>query len=249
MAYDSQSDRVVVYLGSTAQLKGTSRTLAYDYNSDTWTDMNPAEAPFGLLGARMVYDSESDRIILFGNFSTETFRETPETWVYDYESNSWMKMEPTGTMPQGLNFFAMSYDGNADRVIAWMCEASGPQCRIRIYDYDSNTWDERETETPSTSREYNAMVYDPKTGLNILFGGNSFKGVLNETWGYDYASNTWTLLPAINPPSPRAWHAMAYDDKAGLIIMFGGGKSKTKLTDETWSYNPVTGAWSLYQKP
>lgn len=250
MAYDTQSDRVILFLGSSAQFEGISRTLAYDYNSDTWMDMNPAEAPFGLLGARMVYDSESDKIILFGNFSTETFRETPEAWVYDYESNTWTNMQPAGTIPRGSNFFALSYDTNADLVIAWMCEASSPQCRIRTYDYNSNTWEERKTEISPASREYNAMVYDPKVGLNILFGGQSFTDVLSETWGYDYASNTWKLLPALNPPDPRAWHAMTYLEQAGLIFLFGGGKSKTKFTDETWVYDSIKGEWiPYYLKP
>jgi len=249
MTYNSQSDRVIVFLGAGGvQMKSISRTLAYDYNSDTWTDMNPAEAPFGILGARMVYDSESDKVILFGGLSTENFRtELSDIWAYDYESNTWTNMQPTGTPPAGENYFAMSYDARADRVIAWRCEPNKPQCKIGAYDYNSNTWEQREPETSPASRVYNAMVYDPKTGLNILFGGQGYTGITNETWGYDYASNSWTLIQAINPPDPRSWHAMTYDEKAGLILMFGGGKNKTKFTDETWAYDPVKGEWALYQ--
>jgi len=245
MAYDSQSDRIIVFLGlggagSVDQLVGIRKTLAYDYNTDTWTDMNPVESPIAFIGARMAYDSESDKVIMLA---------AVYTWVYDFETNTWTDMQPTGDLPPGSNYQAMSYDTNADRVIAWQCEITSPKCRIGAYDYNSNTWETRETEIGPTARDYTTMVYDPKTGLNILFGGQSLTGYMDETWGYDYESNTWTLIPTINPPSARGWHAMAYDEKTGLIILFGGGKSRSKFTDETWAYDPVKNEWALYQLP
>jgi len=247
MAYDTQSDRVIVFLGANSQIKSTSRTFAYDYNSDTWTDMKPAEAPFGILGARMVYDSESDKILLFGGLSTENFLdESTDIWAYDYESNTWTNMQPAGDPPLGENYFAMSYDSGADRVIAWRCAVGKAECKIRVYDYNANVWEERETEPSPTIHVYGTMVYDPKTGLNILFGGDSLIGITNETWGYDYESNSWSLLSALNPPGPRAWHAMTYIDQVGLVFIFGGGQNKTKFTNEVWVYDPIKVEWAQY---
>lgn len=248
LAYDAQSDRIIQYLGippGCASFSGFGQTWAYDTNTNLWENMQPAESPFGLIGARMVYDSESDRMILFGGLDAKSLAGVRDTWAYDYETNTWQNLQPAGSLPVGDNFFAMSYDVAADRVIMRRCAGTNVS-KTGIYDYNSNTWSERETETFPTYCDYNAMVYDPGTGLNILFGGisRSTEEPTNETWGYDYESNIWKLLPVQNPPSARGWHAMVYDSKAGSMVVFGGGTTRDKFTNETWLYDPVSGEWS-----
>ena len=246
-AYDAQSDRVIQYIGvlpGCSTFSAVGQTWAYDANTNTWTDRKPPDGPLSLIGARMVYDSESDRMILSGGLDAKSFAVMSDTWAYDYESNSWKNMQPAGKRPNIDNFFAMSYDAAADRVIAWGCTPG----IIGVYDYNSNTWESRETKTYPSYCDYNAMVYDPGTGLNILFGGTkrSDESPSNETWGYDYKSNHWELLSASNPPNPRGWHAMVYDTRAGLMVLFGGGASRDKFTNELWTYNTASGVWNNF---
>ncbi len=258
LAYDAQSDRTILFIGMLGMLKReTGQTWAYDHNTDTWTNMNPEEGPYNLLGPRMAYDSESDRIILFGGWQSigsGGWMASYDTWAYDYDTNTWVNMQPSGDIPQGeVNYYPISYDVGADRVLAWICKVpsaggvEGEECAMNAYDYNSNTWERREMEPHPLNSCYNAMVYDPGTGMNILYGGAScdHEEVLDEFWGYDYASNTWTELPSKNTPSARGWHAMVYDDQASVIILFGGGDSINTFTDETWVYDPATGEWSL----
>ena len=253
IAYDAQSDRIIKFVGlrpSCTTFDGIGETWAYDTNTNTWEEMHPSESPFGLIGARMVYDSESDRMILFGGLDAKgigssVFTLIPDTWAYDYETNTWENLHPAGSLPPWDNFHAMSYDVAADRVILWSGSEVGSENNIGIYDYNTNTWQVKETELHPNRYFYNAMVYDPGAGLNIFFGGvNRGEAPGNETWGYDYASNTWTNLSAKNPPSARGWHAMAYDTAAGVIVLFGGGASRNQFTDETWVYDPVKNEWS-----
>jgi len=257
MAYDTQSDRIIKFVGlrtSCTDFNGIGETWAYDSNTDTWENMHPSESPFGIMGSRMIYDSESDRMILFGGADAKTFLSVFDTWAYDYESNSWKNLQPANP-PAWENFHAMSYDVAADRVIVWSGAAIGTENEIGIYDYNTNTWEVRETELHPNRYFFNAMVYDPGTGLNILFGGvNRGWAPGNETWGYDYASNSWKNLLAKNPPSARGWHSMAYDTMAGVMILFGGGTSnggsfgrvttRYEFTDETWVYDPIKNEWS-----
>jgi hypothetical protein len=259
LAYDAQSDRTILFIGIRGKPdfsgKPTGQTWAYDYNTDTWTNMEPEESPYNLLGQRMVYDSESDRIILFGGLSAGDagqFRYSYETWAYDYDANTWTNMQPTGDIPEGeINSYPMSYDVEADRVLAWICKAPSADevegCAMNTYDYNSNTWERREMEPHPSISFFSDMVYDPGTGMNIFYGGASYnhgEGI-DEFWGYDYDSNTWTELSSKNPPSARGWHAMVFHEQAGVIIMFGGGNSDNTFTDETWVYDPATGEWSL----
>lgn len=98
-AYDAESDRVIFLfttrLDASAPrgLVRLTETWAFDVLSSTWTNMNPSPAPFGLMGARMVYDSESDRIILFGgaDFTKEEAEWFNSTWAYDFNSNTWCR--------------------------------------------------------------------------------------------------------------------------------------------------------------
>jgi len=253
MAYDAQSDRTVLFLGarpSTAMdLTAMAETWAYDANSDTWTDMDPDTSPRGLLGTQMVYDAQSDRTILYSGWNVRggTWENDPATWAYDYDTNTWEELAPTGEPPIGWNYYALSYDAGADRVIAYRCghgSSDDASCRIGVYDYESNTWERRETATHPVAYDYNVMVYDPGTRLSILFGGlDQDENPLNETWGYDYVTNTWTELETTNPPSPRAWHAMAYHESEGVVVVFGGGPARDAFTDELWVLDTTTMAW------
>jgi hypothetical protein len=173
----------------------------------------------------------------------------PDTWAYDYDTNTWTNMQPAGDPPPGYNYFAMAYDAAADRVIVWRrgYNSSTKQIdsRIGVYDYNTNTWEQRSQALYPAAIYYNPMVYDPGTGLNIMFGGvDIYDTVLNETWAYDYATNRWTKIHANNPPSPRAWQAMVYDDQAGAIVMYGGGISRDEFTAETWEFDPASSTWS-----
>lgn len=256
LAYDAQSNRTILFIGTLGFLgRKTGQTWAYDYNTDTWANLKPEGSPYNLLGQRMAYDSESDRIILFGGVrATEGggWSWSYETWAYDYDTNTWTNMQPSGDIPVGeINFYPISYDAGADRVLAWICKApsvgEADICVMYAYDYNSNTWEHREMEPRPFISFYNAMVYDPGTGLNILFGGTSYENdeSFDQLWGYDYTTNTWIQLPSKNPPSARGWHAMVFHEQAGVMVLFGGGDSRNTFTDETWTYDPATGEWSL----
>ena len=77
--------------------------------------------------------------------------------------------------------------------------------------------------TSLSPRSGHGMIYDPVNHKVILFGGRS-SGIqlLDDTWEYDYATNTWTeLQPEVSPPS-RAEPAMAYDSSNQKVVLFGG---------------------------
>lgn len=251
MAYDVQSDRIVLFLGvvgpsgSVAESTPGGETWAYDFNTNTWTDLEPTDAPFGIIGAQMVYDTESDRIVLFGGldadvFETEVVTFYNDTWAYDFDTNTWTKMEPA-VSPRAQNFHTMAYDHGSDRVILF-----GNFEDTWAYDYNTDTWEELDPgETPS-ARLYCDQVYDPGSEQMILFGGErvSSESPLGDTWAYHFKTNTWTELEPGQSPSQRARHAMVYSSKADRIVLFGGGRSGYQYTDETWIYDPKANTWT-----
>jgi hypothetical protein len=72
-----------------------------------------------------------------------------------------------------------------------------------------------------------------------MFGGNDNSGSLNDTWAYDYATNTWTNLNPLNPPPGREYAALVYDSAHQKVIIFGGSES-----NDTWAYDYATNTWT-----
>ena len=72
-AYDSQSDRLILCSGDNKIYTKVYRdTWAYDYNTDTWENLTTPEMKNVAKSlAAMAYDSESDRIIMFGGCKWE----------------------------------------------------------------------------------------------------------------------------------------------------------------------------------
>jgi hypothetical protein len=85
------------------------------------------------------------------------------------------------------------------------------------------------------------MAFDSARARVVLFGGEGY-GVggtsqFNDTWEWD--GDIWTQVSDMGP-SPRQFHAMAYDTKRQRLVLFGGmvgtGLTASRLGD-TWEWN------------
>jgi N-acetylneuraminic acid mutarotase len=196
LAYDSESDRVILFSGyQVITGRFFNDTWAYDFNTDTWTEMTPHGSPTGRNFGGMAYDSESDRIILFGGYTSNA---DTSVWAYDYNSDSWehMPLEP-GSTPGFLDWVKMTYDEKADRVILYggLSEKGETQDKTWAYDYNTNSWTElKPAVNPGPLIEF-AITYDSAADLVVMFGGqinDLFDKLSNQVWTYDYDTNTWT---------------------------------------------------------
>ena len=69
MAYDAESDRVILFGGQTgsdtAEDSFKDDTWAYDVAANKWTEMKPVSGPSRRSAAELAYDAESDRVIMY----------------------------------------------------------------------------------------------------------------------------------------------------------------------------------------
>jgi len=114
MAFDSQSDRIVIFGGNTGE--HVDETWAYDFEANTWTNTNPTTKPSARSEHAMAYDSQSDRIVLFGGWTGGSGDRNGETWAYDFEANTWTNMNPT-TAPAARYELAVADDCQSDRIV------------------------------------------------------------------------------------------------------------------------------------
>ncbi len=236
MAYDVQSDRIVMFGGDSAGGFGgeLNDTWAYDYNTDTWTQMNPTVSPSARDNHGMAYDSESDRIVLLGGLPEGG----GETWIYDFVGNTWTKMEPSA-YPNWANVDTMAYDSESDRVIAfsgWPVGSTGPSDETWTYDLNSNVWSAMSPAARPEARASHSMTYDSESDRVILFGDRIGSQASNSTWAYHANRDRWESLAFERSPSARSLHALAYDEESRNVVLYGGLPRGEGKNGETWIY-------------
>jgi hypothetical protein len=82
MAYDANADLIILFGGFESSY--ISDTWAYDFDSDTWIRTHSGRGPSPRAVPRLVYDTESDRIVLFGGGTGTGFdvAGSDETWAH-----------------------------------------------------------------------------------------------------------------------------------------------------------------------
>lgn len=246
MAYDVESDQVIMFGGQTGDYRDpasySDETWSYDVSAEEWTQMKPSSSPSKRSAADMVYDTESDRAILFGGADQISW-DFNDTWAYDYNSNIWMEMAKGPAKHLGSR---LAYDSESDRIILfggldidkWLLYND-----TWAYDFNSNTWTELKPNIAPPGRNYQAMTYDSRSDRVIVWGGTDLNGIPldNSVWSYDFNTNTWQELKSTGiVPVGRDYPVMVHDIDSDQVILFGGSLG----SDETWSYDYNTETWT-----
>lgn len=97
------------------------------------------------------------------------------------------------------------------------------------------------------------IVYDPKSKLYVLFGGDHLDYLTNDTWVFDPAKRQWFQRHPKGAPPPRANHRMELQAD-GRIKLTGGytyasntdylGGQYRDLNDGEWYYDIAKNVWT-----
>jgi hypothetical protein len=112
------------------------------------------------------------------------------------------------------------------------------------WEFDSNVWVRTVAGTGATvspaPRDDFSMVYDSVRRRTVLYGGFNGSTDFAETWEYNGANSTWSMVPVTAPhPSGRRYAAMAFDAARNQVVLFGGF-SGSDLKSDTWLFNGAT---------
>ncbi len=105
---------------------------------------------------------------------------------------------------------------------------------------------------PMPPRELHGLAYDPVGARVLILGGRDLvdgdfkkpRHLLGDLWAWD--GERYTPLPADGPaPAPRFGHGMAFDEKRGRLVVFGGGvEAATRASSgEVWEWDGAR--WEL----
>ena len=107
------------------------------------------------------------------------------------------------------------------------------------------------SEPPARARS--PIVYEPKTKMFVLFGGDHCDYLTNDTWVFDPAIRKWSLRNPPSAPAPRANHSWKIGGDGKLTLTGGYAYSSSadaiggqyiEANDGDWTYDVAADAWS-----
>ncbi|WP_170827512.1 kelch repeat-containing protein [Roseivirga sp. 4D4] len=206
-----------------------------------WRKIETNDGPQPRTFAPLIYDSENDRLILFGG-SKVLFGKTtdPQNLLNDtwqFKNKQWGKLI-TNNAPSPRAEAVMVYDESRNTVVLFggYNIQDGKYIKLNdTWEFHDNDWHMISTAGPS-ERHGISMAYGPEDKSVILFGGSTIDKQYGESGGetWQWNGEAWVKLEISQPPG--VFNApMVYDEAEGKFIRFGGWNGKSRI-DETWSF-------------
>jgi hypothetical protein len=194
--------------------------------------------PTARIGHRVAFDPKRGKLVLYGGLAGSAH--VGDTWEWD--GQFWTQVADIG--PPGRAWHSMAFDPSSQTMLVFggrnfepNDEASLWQIMPDTWSWDGETWIQLADTGPS-ARAGAAMAADPSRQRVTLFSGANPPGVnepapVSDTWEWD--GSTWIQV-ADTGPAGRLGSAMAFDDGAGLLTLFGGSGA-TGAFGDTWAWN------------
>jgi hypothetical protein len=112
-----------------------------------------------------------------------------------------------------------------------------------LYDLIHHAWRQAEASGPEP-RFGQAVAVDRSTGKLVLFGGQSSDVFFNDTWTFDFASESWSKLDTGDSalPSPRYGLPGVFDGEGRFIISHGF--TFEGRFDDSWALDLTKNQWT-----
>jgi hypothetical protein len=177
----------------------------------------------------MAYDSQRERIVMFGGDSPSGLR--GDTWEFD--GTDWSLRSSTG--PAARRVHGMVYD--SARGVTVLFGGFGNSGALGdTWEWNGTTWAQVATTGPGP-HGVDAMTFDSDRNVTVLF-------VDNTTW--EWNGSTWTQRTG-SSPSPHDESAMAYDAARHQSVLFGGAGGALPQLNDTWTWDGTT--WTQLLPP
>lgn len=202
-------------------------------------------------------------MIFGGDVATVVCGETPardhvaDTWVLDLACGGWT--EVTGPAPSPRARHSIAADAARGQAVLFggrfrdAADTMGPYTLygdVWTFDFAARAWAQLSaTGTPPSARS-NAATVVAGNELIVFGGSTSTSGLTftpqNDTHALDLETGVWRSIAATNPPPPRLFHTMAYDEATGRVYVVSGGDENAFLgpfLTDVWALDLATATW------
>ena len=211
-------------------------------------ERRPAPPPTRSCAA--AWDSDGDRLLVFGGWNGTTMRNG--VWALDVDASTWTQLcdaTSCGTAPSPRRAAAAGYDPVRDQLVVFGGLDGTYRNDVWTLSLDgAPQWQARSASGAlPTVRASHTMTYDAGRDRMWVVGGTTAGSDLADTWALDLTTMAWEqLTPPGCPaacPSPRSGHVAAYDDGLDRIILYGGLQSASGLAPpEAWALSALDGS-------
>jgi len=226
-------DRAILLFGGVNN--STMFNDTWEFHAGTWTQLTPPASPSPRWGAMMVYDARDGYVVLWGGNSNWPSWSYPlsDTWVFS--NGTWKNISRSaGGPPLAGSFPAAAYDA-ADRYVVMF----GGWAELgETWTFSAGKWSQLTPSNPPAGVFGAGMAYDARSNSSILYGGEYYSVVYNQTWSYH--RGVWTRIYG-NAIHRLFYQGLTYQSNGGYVLMFGGLGNGCP-TSETWEF--ASGIWT-----
>ncbi|HUT81063.1 MAG TPA: kelch repeat-containing protein [Candidatus Bathyarchaeia archaeon] len=245
MVYDPQNSQIILFGGGGDNSQGALETTwLYSSQSQSWTALSNISSPEARSNHRMVYNSISKKVILFGGKSLSTSYFINDTWEFDPATNEWSELHPA-VSPSVRAAHGMYFDPVFNEIVLF--GGAGPvthDSETWIYNCTANIWYQINPATHPEKRYGHSFVYDEELQVGVFFGGR-YVDLMSDTWFFNRSSLTWAKQETSPKPIRRYHTGLVYNPSETTFIMFGGDNEETpgRSLDDTWIFNSSSSDW------
>ncbi len=209
---------------------------------------------------RLAFDTARGVFVLFGGINAgirnnEVWELTNGNGSVPYDHASWIKRcdgvpadDDCGTAPTPRAEMGWAYDGISGQMVA-AGGATGPSnvdYSEELWGFNGASWRLLVEPEPANwvSLDFvdGALAFDSEMDRLIAFGGRVNSTLYGSTYVFDGAF--WVEILAGASPQARQQHAMAFDEMAKALVLFGGADlTLTTPRNDTWVMSGSPRAW------
>ncbi|MBY9001229.1 MAG: hypothetical protein KGD64_09965 [Candidatus Heimdallarchaeota archaeon] len=250
MVYDEQNNQTILFGGADPSniVSNFRETWIYSSQLKTWTTISSSASPSNRIGHKMVYNSNSGKIILFGGMETADYTRLNDMWIFNPEASEWSELTPSQS-PSARSDYGMYFDPIFNVIVLFGGYLSNDlhSSETWVYNFTVNNWYQINPLIKPAERYGHTFTYDNNLGVGVLFGGRVID-LMADTWFFNLSSSSsWTLKTPSTNPIKRYWSDIVYNTYEQNFIMFGGDneQSPTRALGDTWIFSSSISEWSL----
>lgn len=198
----------------------------------------------------ITYDATDRTIYLFGGQDSAARN---DLWAYSLATRQWSEVSVAGARPPARFGHTLIFDTVRRRVVVFGGQASGFFSDVWAFQIASGSWVQLSANDAGPNRRYgHSGIYDAARDRLVISHGFTDEGRFDDTWAFDFSSNTWRdISPASNRPVRRCLHHAAYDGARSRMYLYGGCASPfgpCPLAD-LWSFDLTQNRWTQIATP
>lgn len=232
MSFDTTSNRFVLYGGS-------NDTAVWSWVAGQWQQVATANDP-GARSHHHLLDTPQGLLLVPGTAHDLNTNFDPTAPLWRLSGNTWQVLDHF-PVPAGRTNANVAFDRARGEFVMFGGTLVGGSTTDLTLRFDGRQWRHATSATEPAHRYSSPLCWsNPDHGL-LLFGGDSYGGLLGDTWAW--IGTGWQQRQPAHSPPPRYNHALV-EDPTGGVMLFGGRNATTFLGDQ-WLWDGSD--WSQLQ--